>query len=54
MWIDIGFLKKKMQESEIRKYQMDATVDTGAVMLTLPQDVVEELGLEILRTVVVT
>ena len=33
---------------------MDAIVDTGAVMLALPQDVVEELGLRIFRTVVVT
>ena len=33
---------------------MDAIVDTGAVMLTLPQEVVEELGLEVARTVVVT
>ncbi len=48
------FLRKKMREKDIRKYTMDAIVDTGAVMLMLPQDIVEALGLEILRTVVVT
>lgn len=48
------FLDNKIQESEIRKYDMDAIVDTGAVMLVIPQDVVEELALKIARTVVVT
>jgi clan AA aspartic protease len=48
------FLKKRIQKEEIRQYQMDAIVDTGAVMLALPQEVVEELGLEAARTVVVT
>ena len=48
------FLEDKIKEEEIRTYKMDAVVDTGAVMLILPQDVVEELGLKILRTVVVT
>ena len=46
--------KEKIPKIYIKKYQIDAIVDTGAVMLALPQDVVEELGLEILRTVVVT
>lgn len=48
------FLKKKIAKEEIRRYEMEAIVDTGAVMLALPQDVVEELGLEVFRTVVVT
>jgi clan AA aspartic protease len=48
------FLQKRIKEKEIRQYQMDAIVDTGAVMLALPQEVVEELGLEAARTVVVT
>jgi|SRR3989304_2540741 len=48
------YLEKKIQENEIRRYKMDAVVDTGAVMLMLPQDVVEELGLRFFRTVVVT
>ena len=48
------FIKNKIEEDEIRKYQIEGIVDTGAVMLVLPQDVVDELGLEILRKVIVT
>lgn len=48
------FSENRIQEDEIRRYQMVAIVDTGAVMLSLPQDVVENLGLKILRTVIVT
>lgn len=48
------YLEKQIGEEEIRRYQMEALIDTGAVMLALPQDVVEKLGLRILRTVVVT
>ena len=48
------FIKNKIKEDEIRKYQIDGMVDTGAVMLVLPQDVVDKLGLEILRKVIVT
>ncbi len=48
------FLEDNKNEEEIRTYEMDAVVDTGAVMLILPQDVIEELGLKVLRTVVVT
>lgn len=47
-------LKKKIPENKVGRYQMDAIVDTGAVMLALPQEVVEELKLEVFRTVVVT
>jgi predicted aspartyl protease len=39
------FLEKQIPESDIRNYQMNAVVDTGVVMLSLPQDVVEKLGL---------
>ena len=35
----------KMQESEVRSLKINALVDTGAVMVLLPQDVVETLGL---------
>ena len=42
------------QESQVRRSSVDAVVDTGAVMLVLPQNVVERLGLETQRTVVVT
>ncbi len=41
-------------ESEIRTYKLRALVDTGAVMLMLPQNVVEKLGLPIRRTVIVS
>jgi len=44
----------RIQESEIRTYKLDATVDTGAVMLVLPQNVVEKLGLKKRRTVIVS
>jgi clan AA aspartic protease len=49
-----NFTKKQVQESEIRKHNMQAIVDTGAVMLLIPQDVVEKLGLQIVRKVIVT
>ena len=35
------------EESAIRRSSLDAIVDTGAVMLVLPQNVVERLGVEI-------
>ena len=44
----------KLKKSEIRSFKMNALVDTGAVMLMLPQDVVEKLGLRTIRTAVVT
>lgn len=44
-----GYLK----ESEIRRARTRALVDTGAVMLMLPQDLVEELGLEYTRKAIV-
>ncbi|MCY4119396.1 MAG: retroviral-like aspartic protease family protein [Acidobacteria bacterium] len=40
--------------SDIRSSTVEAIVDTGAVMLVLPQNVVERLGMNVLRTVVVT
>ncbi len=43
-----------VEEDEVHAFSLDATVDTGAVMLVLPQDVVEKLGLENRRTVIVT
>ena len=49
-------LQKQGQRSEeqVRRHQLKAVVDTGAVMLMLPQDVVEKLGLENQRRVVVS
>ncbi len=43
-----------VKESEIRTYTLEAIVDTGAVMLVLPQNVVEKLGLGLQRKVIVS
>ena len=42
------------RESDIRRSTVEAIVDTGAVMLVLPQNVVERLGVGIRRTVIVS
>ena len=34
------FMEGKIQEGEIKRYETEAVVDTGAVMLFLPQDIV--------------
>ncbi len=53
--IDRGVAERGlMEESEIRAYELEAIVDTGAVMLVLPQDAVDKLGLTYRRTVVVS
>ena len=53
--VDRGvFERGLLQESEIRSCRLQALVDTGAVMLMLPQDVVDELGLQVRRTVIVS
>ena len=43
------FRRGKLQKKEIRTYETDALVDTGAVPSVLPIDVVQKLGLELLR-----
>ena len=40
-------------EQSVRRLSVKAVVDTGAVMLVLPQDVVTTLGLQTQRTVIV-
>ena len=53
--LDRGYFERGLgEESEIRRTTVNAVVDTGAVMLMLPQNVVERLGLNIRRTVIVT
>ncbi len=47
---EAGFL----EETKVRRTTTDLIVDTGAVSLVLPQNVVERLGLKIRRTVIVT
>jgi predicted aspartyl protease len=42
------------KSSWVRRVELDALVDTGAVMLLLPQDVVEALGLPIDGKIIVT
>ncbi len=48
------FEKGEMNESDVRGLSIEAMVDTGAVMLLLPQDMVEKLGLKIEDRVIVT
>jgi clan AA aspartic protease len=48
------FDKGEMNESDVRGLTIEAMVDTGAVMLLLPQDMVEKLGLKIEDRVIVT
>lgn len=42
-----------LPDDKVRRLTVQAIVDTGAVMLVLPQDVVSALGLETQRTVIV-
>ena len=52
---DVFMYKKgKIKKQEIRKVEIDALVDTGAVMVLLPQDVVEALGLSKIDRAIVT
>ena len=44
-----GFLP----QDQVRSLAVDVVVDSGAVMLVLPQDLVEALGLRILRKAIV-
>lgn len=45
-----GYISK----DKVRRLEVDALVDTGAVMTLLPQEVVEKLGLELDGNVIVT
>lgn len=46
--IDDGLARrKKIQSSEVRKQEVTAVVDTGAVRCVLPIDVVNQLGIEL-------
>ena len=52
---DRGVVKQGLRdESTIRRATVDSLVDTGAVMLMLPEDIVGRLGLATQREVVVT
>ena len=53
--VDRGvFDRGQGQETDIRRTTVDGMVDTGAVSLILPQDIVERLGLDQHGTAVVT
>lgn len=40
---------REKKDVHVRSHDMDAIVDTGAVLMQLPQDVVENLGLPLIR-----
>lgn len=44
----------KVSKADVRRIEAEAMVDTGAVMILLPQDMVEALGLKIIDRVIVT
>ncbi|CAN2046407.1 Clan AA aspartic protease [Candidatus Magnetomoraceae bacterium gMMP-1] len=48
------FVEKQIMESDVRQYNFNAVVDTGSVMLVVPQDIVEKVGLKTRRLVIVT
>ena len=43
-----------LDSTQVRRVEIDALVDTGAVMLLLPQDIVEALGLRLDGKMIVT
>ena len=52
--VDRGVVRQGLRdESTIRRATVEGVADTGAVMLVLPEDVVDRLGLEMQREVVV-
>lgn len=52
--VDRGIVERGLsEEASVRGTRVQGIVDTGAVMLVLPQNVVERLGLRIQETVVV-
>jgi predicted aspartyl protease len=43
---DLVLLRRGIKsQEEVRQIEIDALIDTGATMLSLPQDLVEKLGL---------
>ena len=50
--IDRGILERGLgEQSSVRRTRVQGIVNTGAIMLVLPQNVVERLGLQIQATV---
>ena len=53
--VDRGIVERGSgDESGVRRTRVQGIVDTGAVMLVLPQNLVERLGLRVQETMVVT
>jgi len=50
----LNFQNGLIKEDKIRNFKINALIDTGAVMLMLPQDMVEVLGLDVYGKVIVT
>ena len=53
-YVDRSNVASGLRTDPVRRTEAEGVVDTGAVMLVLPQNVVERLGLEPLRTAIVT
>ena len=53
-YVDRSNAASGLRTEPVRRTEAEGVVDTGAVMLVLPQNVVEGLGLEPLRTAIVT
>ena len=53
-YVDRSNARSGFRTEPVRCARVDGVVDTGAVMLVLPRNVVERLGLDPLRTAVVT
>ena len=51
-YVDRSNLASGLRTDPVRRTQVEGIVDTGAVMPVLPQNVVERLGLEPLRTAI--
>ena len=49
-----NFERGLVEESSVRRTRAQGIVDTGAIMLVLPQNIVERLGLRAQETMVVT
>ncbi|MCX5790254.1 MAG: retroviral-like aspartic protease family protein [Elusimicrobia bacterium] len=44
----------RLEQAKVRRVETEAVVDTGAVMILLPQDLVEKLGLRKTQKAIVT
>ena len=53
-YVDRRIAERGISGDPVRATRMDGIVDTGAIMLMLPQNVVERLGLDSIRTAIVT